>query len=89
MKLAYRLTNFFITYTVTQTNVHDGSRLIYAQSVNENSYDYNSTAAGACRVNLREVRTNVTDTALCESGLFKELRAIKKGAEAPFSVQEN
>ncbi|BCG07736.1 ferredoxin [Buttiauxella agrestis] len=43
MKLAYSLPNFFITYTITQTNVHKHSRSNYAQSVNENSYDYNST----------------------------------------------
>ncbi|AUU92853.1 ferredoxin [Enterobacteriaceae bacterium A-F18] len=42
--MAYSLANFFITYTITQTNVHNHSRSIYAQSVNENSYDYNSTA---------------------------------------------
>ncbi|PTA87653.1 ferredoxin [Kluyvera sp. Nf5] len=41
--MAYSLANFFITYTITQTNVHNHSRSIYAQSVNENSYDYNST----------------------------------------------
>ncbi|AUO68010.1 ferredoxin [Citrobacter amalonaticus] len=41
--MTYRLANFFITYTITQTNVHDRSRSISAQSVNENSYDYNST----------------------------------------------
>ncbi|CAM7758502.1 Ferredoxin [Phytobacter diazotrophicus] len=44
MELAYSLANFFITYTITQTNVHKHARSIYAQSVNENSYDYNSTA---------------------------------------------
>ncbi|MGW9901322.1 hypothetical protein ACUW6V_002170 [Cronobacter sp. 153480017-3] len=43
MVLAYRLPYFFITDTVTQTNVHDDSRSVYAQSVNENSYDYNET----------------------------------------------
>ncbi|RDT33531.1 ferredoxin [Citrobacter freundii] len=43
MKLANSLTYFFITYRITQTNVHDRSRSISAQSVNENSYDYNST----------------------------------------------
>ncbi|RAU41438.1 ferredoxin [Pseudocitrobacter sp. RIT415] len=40
--MANCLANFFIAYTVTQTNVHNHSRLIYEQSVNENSYDYNS-----------------------------------------------
>ncbi|WP_209439635.1 hypothetical protein, partial [Buttiauxella noackiae] len=43
MKLAHCLPNFFITDTITQTNVHKHSRSNYAQSVNENSYDYNST----------------------------------------------
>jgi hypothetical protein len=41
-KLAYRLANCFVTYPITQTDVHNHSRSIYAQSVNENSYDYNS-----------------------------------------------
>ncbi|HCU17246.1 ferredoxin [Raoultella terrigena] len=40
--MTHGLTNFFIVYTITQTNVHIHSRSIYAQSVNENSYDYNS-----------------------------------------------
>jgi len=43
LKLAHCLTNFLITYTITQANVHKHSRSISAQSVNENSYDYNST----------------------------------------------
>ncbi|ECG0669423.1 ferredoxin [Salmonella enterica subsp. diarizonae] len=43
MKLSYSLADFFIAYTITQTNVHDSSRSISAQSVNENGYDYNST----------------------------------------------
>ncbi|RKQ41408.1 ferredoxin [Enterobacter sp. R1(2018)] len=43
--MAHCLANFFITYTVTQANVHRHSRSNSAQSVNENSYDYNSTAA--------------------------------------------
>jgi len=41
-ELAHGLTNCFITYPITQTDVHNRSRSIYAQSVNENSYDYNS-----------------------------------------------
>ncbi|PQI97028.1 ferredoxin [Escherichia fergusonii] len=43
MKLTNCLANFFVTYTITQTNVHDYSRSKSAQSVNENSYYYNST----------------------------------------------
>jgi hypothetical protein len=43
LKLANCLTNFFITHTITQANVHKHSRSNSAQSVNENSYDYNST----------------------------------------------
>ncbi|EFN9506597.1 ferredoxin [Escherichia coli] len=43
MKLTDCLANFFVTYTITQTNVHDCSRSNSAQSVNENGYDYNST----------------------------------------------
>ncbi|THE33773.1 ferredoxin [Citrobacter murliniae] len=50
MKLANSLTNFFITYRITQTNVHDRSRSISVQSVNENSYDYNSTIMFARRL---------------------------------------
>ncbi|PSN05902.1 ferredoxin [Siccibacter turicensis] len=42
MKLANRLANFFVTHAITQTNVHDRSRSIYAQRVNENGYDFNS-----------------------------------------------
>ncbi|ABX23972.1 hypothetical protein SARI_04183 [Salmonella enterica subsp. arizonae serovar 62:z4,z23:-] len=40
--MSYSLADFFIAYTVTQTNVHDRPRSISAQSVNENGYDYNS-----------------------------------------------
>jgi len=43
MKLANGLAYFFVTDTITQTNVHRDSRSIYVQSVSENSYDYNST----------------------------------------------
>ncbi|POZ13608.1 ferredoxin [Lelliottia aquatilis] len=43
MKLANGLTYFFVTDTITQTNVHKHSRSIYDQSVSENNYDYNST----------------------------------------------
>lgn len=45
MMLANRLPYFFIADTVTQTNVHDDSRSVYAQSVNENGYGYNETGA--------------------------------------------
>jgi len=41
MVLAYRLPYFFIADTITQTNVHDNSRSVYAQILNENGYDYN------------------------------------------------
>ncbi|ECC9948841.1 ferredoxin [Salmonella enterica subsp. houtenae] len=40
--MSYSLADFFIAYTITQTNVHDHSRSISAQSVNENGYNYNS-----------------------------------------------
>jgi hypothetical protein len=77
MKLAYSLANFFITYTITQTNVHNHSRSIYAQSVNENSYDYNSTAMFVWWDNGKNANkydgSQRTDS--------------KKGALAPFSIQ--
>ncbi|EJK89318.1 hypothetical protein UUU_39410 [Klebsiella pneumoniae subsp. pneumoniae DSM 30104 = JCM 1662 = NBRC 14940] len=41
LKLAHNLTNFFIADAIAQTNVHRNSRLIYAQILNENGYDYN------------------------------------------------
>ncbi|MGF6424776.1 hypothetical protein ABIE11_004319 [Lelliottia sp. 489] len=44
VKLANGLTYFFVTHTITQTNVHKNSRSIYDQSVSENNYDYNSTS---------------------------------------------
>ncbi|CBA34175.1 unknown protein [Cronobacter turicensis z3032] len=43
MVLTYRLPYFFIADTITQTNVHDNSRSVYAQILNENGYDYNET----------------------------------------------
>ncbi|OVU33048.1 ferredoxin [Klebsiella michiganensis] len=42
--MAHSLANFFIVHTITQTNVHIYSRSTYKQSVNENSYDYNSVS---------------------------------------------
>ncbi|TGB60095.1 hypothetical protein CRI69_09205 [Escherichia sp. E4742] len=53
MKLTDCLANFFVTYTITQTNVHDYSRSNSAQSVNENSYDYNSTVLFAPQFSQR------------------------------------
>ncbi|SAM58362.1 conserved hypothetical protein [Klebsiella quasipneumoniae subsp. similipneumoniae] len=41
LKLADNLANFFIADAIAQTNVHINSRSIYAQILNENSYDYN------------------------------------------------
>ncbi|EAW0647587.1 ferredoxin [Salmonella enterica] len=41
--MSYSLADFFIAYAITQTNVHDRSRSISAQSLNENGYDYNRT----------------------------------------------
>jgi len=43
--LTYRLPYFFIANAITQTNVHDNSRSVYAQIVNENGYDYNEVKA--------------------------------------------
>jgi hypothetical protein len=77
MKLAYSLANFFITYTITQTNVHNHSRSIYAQSLNENSYDYNSTAMFVCRDDGKNA--NKYDAS--------QRTDSKKGALAPFSIQ--
>ncbi|ALB68906.1 ferredoxin [Cronobacter dublinensis subsp. dublinensis LMG 23823] len=45
MVLTYRLPYFFIADAITQTNVHDNSRSVYAQIVNENGYDYNEVKA--------------------------------------------
>ncbi|MFK3663480.1 hypothetical protein ACI2I2_23715 [Scandinavium sp. NPDC088450] len=59
MKLTNSLPNFFITHTITQTNVHDRSRSIYAQSVNENSYDYNSTNKESVRQMTGKMLTNM------------------------------
>ncbi|ECG1595893.1 ferredoxin [Salmonella enterica subsp. salamae] len=60
MKLSYSLADFFIAYTITQTNVHDRSRSISAQSVNENGYDYNSTERFTPREKRQKGRINIT-----------------------------
>ncbi|GJL37972.1 hypothetical protein TUM17576_47920 [Enterobacter hormaechei] len=77
MKLAYSLANFFITYTITQTNVHNHSRSIYAQILNENSYDYNSTVMFVWRHD-EEIANKYDASQRTDS---------KKGALAPFSIQ--
>ncbi|MBV8875527.1 MAG: hypothetical protein JO014_22720 [Metakosakonia sp.] len=77
MELAYSLANFFITYTITQTNVHNHSRSIYAQSLNENSYDYNSTTMFVGWESEKNAN-EYGDSQQADS---------KKGALAPFSIQ--
>ncbi|EJQ6148714.1 hypothetical protein [Escherichia albertii] len=60
MKLTHCLANFFVAYTITQTNVHDCSRANYAQSVNENGYNYNSTVLFTPEVSEQKLRLNIS-----------------------------
>ncbi|CAD5359325.1 protein of unknown function [Enterobacter cancerogenus] len=60
LKLTNGLTNFFITHTITKTNVHTHSRSKYAQSVSENGYDYNSTSRRIRVGRVQKMRKFVT-----------------------------
>ncbi|ATG04137.1 ferredoxin [Lelliottia amnigena] len=60
MKLSNGLTYFFVTHAITQTNVHRNSRSIYAQSVSENNYDFNSRYVWTDIIRRQKMRKNVT-----------------------------
>jgi hypothetical protein len=80
VKLANGLTYFFVTHTITQTNVHKNSRSIYDQSVSENNYDYNSTCVERRAGSEQKMRIIVTGN---------KFKKQKRAPKRPFLFKTN